>query len=276
MAESFEHLTHRLQKLAQTLLAHGPNKIEVTPRRVRIRFRQTFIVDTTSARHVWEHPYYPQFYLPVDSFKKGSLVRDDRTMMSFGPSDGGGNGTGDGAWFGSVKADGGDYGGVVGFEGERAKKWGLDGLVRVDFGGVDAWYEEDQQIEVHPKDPYKRVDILPSTRHIRVQIDGQTIAESSACRFLFETGLPVRYYMPQTSVRISIIPESLRLSITETWAKGYYTVRVGSKDYRDVIWYYRYPTQESLQVAGYVCFYNEKVDIFIDGVKEQQPRSKFG
>ena len=82
----------------------------------------------------------------------------------------------------------------------------LKDLIRFDFGAMDAWYEEDTEIYVHPKDPHVRVDVLPSTREVRVEIDGTQVAKSDNVMMLFETGLPTRYYLPQTSV-CTICPE---------------------------------------------------------------------
>ena len=146
----------------------------------------------------------------------------------------------------------------------------LKDFVKVDFGAVDQWFEEDMPIYCHPKDPYKRIDILPSTRNVKVAIDGVSLAESSNVLFLLETTLPTRYYVPPTSVNW----EHLTPSDTETLCpyKGkanYYNINVNGRIYRDRVWHYRYPTTESAPIAGHLCFYNEMVDIWIDGEKEQ-------
>lgn len=145
----------------------------------------------------------------------------------------------------------------------------LKDLVRFDFKSMDAWYEEDQQIFVHPMDPYKRIDIRRSSRHIRVEIDGITVAETSNATLLFETMLMTRYYLPATCVDQKLL--SLSDTVTSCPYKGdasYYNVTVKGKEHKDMIWYYKYPTPESVSVAGLLCFYNEKVHLWIDGVKE--------
>lgn len=136
---------------------------------------------------------------------------------------------------------------------------------------MDQWFEEDVPIYGHPKDPYKRIDILHSTRTVKVGIDGVTLAESSSPLFLLETTLRTRHYLPPTSVNW----ECLKPSETQTRCpyKGlanYYHVVVNGKEYRDLVWYYRYPTSESMPIAGYMCFYNEKVDVWLDGKKEER------
>ena len=136
---------------------------------------------------------------------------------------------------------------------------------------MDQWFEEDMPIYGHPKDPYKRVDILQSSRSVKVALDGVTLAECSNSLFLFETTLRTRHYLAPTSVKW----EHLTPSDTVTFCpyKGraeYYDVNVNGKRYRDVVWYYRYPTAESAPIAGHMCFYNELVDVWIDGAKEEK------
>jgi uncharacterized protein (DUF427 family) len=139
----------------------------------------------------------------------------------------------------------------------------------------DSWFEEDTEIFVHPKDPYKRVDIIPSTRHIVVKVKDTVIADSSAAYVLIETGLPTRYYLPKTSCNFELLEPTN--SVTSCPYKGdanYYSIVLDGEEYKDYVWWYRYPTPESSLIAGRVCFYNEKVDIYIDGVKEEKPIRK--
>jgi len=242
-----------LTKLATNLVTSGPVKLQSTPRRVRILFDGQYVVDTTSAKHVWEHKYYPQFYVPLTSVLEGVLKKGDSVEN-------------DSAFLATLKGKEKSSDRVIVFE-----KGPLEGLVRFEFSAMDAWFEEDEQIWVHPKDPYTRVDILPSSREIRVEVDGVTIAETSNALFLFETNLRTRFYMPKTSVNWKYLTESK--TVTSCPYKGdawYYNVTVNGKEHKDAIWWYKHPIAESARIAGYVCFYNEKVDIFIDGVKEEK------
>jgi uncharacterized protein (DUF427 family) len=141
---------------------------------------------------------------------------------------------------------------------------------------MDEWFEEDEPIYVHPRDPYTRVDILASTRRVVVEVDGQVVADSSQPRILFETGLPPRYYVPLTDVRM----ELLRPSATQTHCpyKGtatYWSLVVDGAVREDVVWIYRSPFAESQKIAGLACFYNEKVDISLDGVPQDRPHTHF-
>ncbi|KAI4148257.1 MAG: hypothetical protein L6R39_002843 [Caloplaca ligustica] len=221
--------------LAEKLLTKGPQKIEKTPRRVRVLFDKTWVLDTNAARHVWEHEYYPQYYIPSSALTGG---RVEKTKAVDGDQ---------AAFLGKLVTGNASTDRVLVFE-----KGALAGLTRLEFGAMDSWFEEDTPIYVHPKDPYKRIDILPSTRRIVVKVNGVVVAESTMNMFLFETGLRPRYYMPKTAGRAE-----------------YYNLNVNGHEIADAIWWYRYPTQESALVAGMACFYNEKVEVFIDGEKEE-------
>jgi uncharacterized protein (DUF427 family) len=147
----------------------------------------------------------------------------------------------------------------------------LSNLVKIDFPSLQQWFEENTPIYIHPKDPYKRIDILPSSRSVKVAINGVTLAETSSALFLLETSLRTRYYLPPTCVRWELLSQSR----TETGCpyKGrsnYWDVHVEGKVWRDLVWCYRYPTVESGAIAGYLCFYNEMVDVWVDGVKEER------
>ena len=147
----------------------------------------------------------------------------------------------------------------------------LEGLVKVDFNSIDQWLEEEVEIYCHPKDPYKRIDILPSTRHVKVALDGVTLAETSSPLFLLETTLRTRYYLPPTSVKWEYLYSNpLETLCPYKGRANYYNVKVNGREYPNLVWYYRYPTIESAPIAGHLCFFNEKVDTWVDGVKESK------
>jgi uncharacterized protein (DUF427 family) len=152
----------------------------------------------------------------------------------------------------------------------------LRDLVRLDWGAMDEWLEEDEPVYTHPRDPFTRVDILASSRVVRVEIDGVIVAESASPRILFETGLPPRYYLPLSDLRVDL----LRPSATETHCpyKGmanYWSVDVNGQLHQDAVWIYRAPFPESQKVAGLAAFYNERVDLYVDGELQDRPRSPF-
>lgn len=244
---------------------HGRVKVERSAKRVRAVFGGRVIADSPRPLLVWEVPYYPTYYLPREDVED-VLVPTGATRHS--PSRGEGR-------LSTVKV--GDHEAV-----EAATEYPdspieeLRDHVRLDFAAMHAWFEEDEEIFVHPRNPYTRIDVLGSSRHIRVEIDGVAVAESRQPRLLFETGLPTRYYLPKTDVRLDLLEPSD--TITRCPYKGeaeYWSVRVGDELHPDVAWFYRMPLPESQKVAGLVAFYDEKVDVFLDGVKQERPKTKF-
>ena len=137
------------------------------------------------------------------------------------------------------------------------------------------WFEEDEVVYTHARDPYTRVDILASSRHVRVEVDGMVVADSRAPRLLFETGLPTRYYLPMTDVRLDV----LHPSTSETYCpyKGvasYLSLEADGSARTDVAWIYRTPLPESQKIAGLVSFYPERADIYVDDVLQDGARRR--
>jgi len=147
----------------------------------------------------------------------------------------------------------------------------LAGLVVLDFAAFDAWYEEDEQNVAHPRDPFHRIDVLPSSRRVRVELDGQVLAESARPMLLFETLLPTRYYLP----RADVVAE-LTASPTRTWCayKGqasYFSVAVAGREVPDLAWTYPDPRHDADPVRDLVAFFDEKIDVILDGKPQPRP-----
>jgi uncharacterized protein (DUF427 family) len=141
---------------------------------------------------------------------------------------------------------------------------------------MNAGFETDAQVFTHPRDPSMRVEILPSSRHVRIEIDGVTIAESTTPTLLLETGLPVRLYLPKAHVRMDLLTPTDRVTHCPYKGKAqYWSVRAGDTVHENLAWSYLTPIPESQRIAGLVSFYNEKVDIYVDGVLQERPRTKF-
>jgi uncharacterized protein (DUF427 family) len=132
-------------------------------------------------------------------------------------------------------------------------------------------------VYVHARDPYKRVDVLHSSRHVRVVVAGEVVADTRRPRLLFETGLPTRYYLPRPDVRMDLLVSSA----TETRCpyKGiasYYSLRVGGTLVEDIAWSYRFPIPECAKIENLVCFFNERVEAtYVDGEREAKPRTRW-
>jgi uncharacterized protein (DUF427 family) len=151
------------------------------------------------------------------------------------------------------------------------------GSIRFDWDALDQWFEEDEEVFVHPRNPYTRVDALRSTRPVRVALDGAVLAESSSPVMVFETGLPTRYYLNRTEVNFSHLQptETVTACPYKGRTSGYWTVRVGDAIYPDLAWAYDFPTRQLLPIAGMIAFYNEKVDLIVDGELLARPNTHF-
>ena len=246
--------------------ARGRVRIEDGHKRVRVYLRGELIADTTRPKLVWEKPYYPVYYFPQEDVRMELLQATDHEKRS--PS----RGT---AGYFNVK--GGDkLAENAAYSYTESPLEDIVGMIAFHWGAMDAWFEENEEVFVHARDPYTRVDALPSSRHIEVKIGGVTVADSSRATLLFETGLPARYYLPLIDVRMDLLHPSDTL--TECPYKGeanYFSVEVDGEVHEDIVWYYRYPVEESSRIAGLVSFYNEKVDIYVDGELEERPKTMF-
>jgi uncharacterized protein (DUF427 family) len=153
----------------------------------------------------------------------------------------------------------------------------LRGLVRFRWEAMDEWLEEDEPVYTHPRDPYKRVDILASSRHVQVHVDGMLVADSHQPRILFETSLPPRYYLPPGDVRLDLLRPSPKpmTHCPYKGAAGYWDVVIGDAVHEGLAWQYRSPLPESQKIAGLIAFFDERVDVTVDGVRQDRPRSPF-
>jgi uncharacterized protein (DUF427 family) len=244
----------------------GRVRTERGAKRVRAYLGGELVADTTAPVLVWESPHYPTYYFPVTDVRTDLLEADGGSAHS--PS------RGDATTF-TVRAGGKEApGAALRYLDSPIEE--LRDLVRLDWGAMDAWFEEDEEVFTHARDPYTRVDILPSSRHVRVEVDGEMIAESTSPRLLFETGLPVRYYLPKTHVRMDLlIPTETESHCPYKGQAEWWSVRAGDAVHEDLAWSYRTPLPESQKVAGLVAFYNEKVDIYVDGVLQERSHTKF-
>lgn len=140
---------------------------------------------------------------------------------------------------------------------------------------LDHWYEEDDEVFVHARDPHHRVDVLNSSRHVRVIIGEAVVADSNRPRLLFETGLPTRYYLPRMDVRMDLLTQSE--TVTQCPYKGrtvHYDLGLGDHARRDIAWSYPFPIPECPKIENLICFYDERVDaIEVDGEIQPKPRT---
>jgi uncharacterized protein (DUF427 family) len=236
------------------------------PRRIRAELAGRTVLDTLGAYYLWEKPFYPQFQIPAVDIDADLLTTTEQTEeLAYGTV------ARVDLAVGQIARPG---------AGERCVSSPTEALVdtvHLDWKALDVWYEEDEQVFVHPRDPYTRVDALRSRRRIRVERQGILLAESDAPVIVFETGLPPRYYLDRTAVDFSHLRPSD--TVSECPYKGttseYWSVEIEGKVIPDLAWSYAFPTRQLLPITGLVAFYDERVDVSIDGVAQPRPKTHF-
>jgi len=145
--------------------------------------------------------------------------------------------------------------------------------VAFEWGKMDSWYEEEEEVFVHLREPYHRVDVIDSSRHIRVIVAGEVIAETRNPKLLFETELPTRYYFPKEDVRMDLlVPSNLKTRCPYKGIASYWSVKIGDQIIKNIVWGYPDPVVECPKIKGLVCFYNERVDaIYVDDEEMPKP-----
>jgi uncharacterized protein (DUF427 family) len=231
---------------------------EDSPRRVRVMFNGETVADSQQVKLMHEAGLLPVYYFPQEDVRMDLLEESDHT--TYCPFKGE-------AIYCSVR---------VGDSVAENAVWGypepIDSCPPIAshlafyWHKMDHWYEEDEEVFVHPRDPYHRVDILESSRHVRVSVNGEVVAETDRPRILFETGLPPRYYITPEDVREDVLIKSEKN--TQCPYKGvasYYSVEAGGRHVEDLVWYYPEPISEAAKIKGHLSFFNEKVDLEVDG-----------
>ncbi len=238
---------------------------ERSPRRVRVKFGGEIIADSTAAHLLFETRHLPVYYFPRADVRTDLLRATDH--HSFCPYKGTAS-----YWTvaaGAKEAENAVWGYPEPFDEVAA----IGDYLAFYWNRMESWWEEDDEVFVHPRDPYKRVDVLNSARAVRVTIGGVTVAETTRARFLFETRLPTRYYIPPEDVRMDLLVASEK--VTACPYKGtarYYSVKIGEQLFPDIVWSYPDPIAECPKIKGYLAFFNEQVDeILVDGVAVPRP-----
>lgn len=240
--------------------------VEPVPRRVRAVLGGQVVLDTTRALYLWEWPFYPQFQIPAEDVDAASLIDEQHShRLSRG----------------TVARVGLRAGGVerlsIGRRYLESTVEGLVGTIRFDWEALDAWFEEDEEVFVHPRNPYVRVDALRSRRTVRVERDGVVLGESAAPVMVFETGLPTRYYLDRSAVDFSVLRPSDTVTSCPYKGRttGYWSVQAGEALHADLAWSYDFPTRQLLPIAGLIAFYDEQVDVFLEGELQPRPTTHF-
>jgi uncharacterized protein (DUF427 family) len=236
-------------------------EVEPTERWVRVQFNGEYVADSKRVLLLREKGRVPTYYFPEEDVRFEFLEAGRQGSH------------GQNYWNVRVADRAADAGAWTYPDPEPARSV-LRGYVAFKWNKMDHWYEEEEEVYVHPRDPYKRVDAMPSSRHVRVEVGGVIVADTTRPYLLFETGLPLRYYIPQEDVRMDLLePTSARTRCPYKGESHYWTVNLGEEQHRNIVWGYPDPIPEIPKIKGLLCFYNEKVDIFVDGDLQVRPES---
>jgi uncharacterized protein (DUF427 family) len=248
-----------------TTTASTDIRVEHSRKRVRILLAGELVADTTAPLLVWEVPYYPTYYVPAGDVIAKLVPAGDADDPHLGK-----------AQLFTVQVPGGTSADRAARKYPASPARQIHDAIRFEWADMGEWLEEDEPVYTHARDPHTRVDILASSRHIRVEIDGVTVADSHSPRILFETGLPPRYYLPLSDIRTDLLrPSETKTHCPYKGTASYWSVDAGNGRHDDVVWIYRTPLPESQKIAGLAAFYDEKVDVFIDGVQQRRPQTKW-
>jgi uncharacterized protein (DUF427 family) len=237
---------------------------EPSPRWIRVRLGDELVADTRNALlYVQYGPgpvprtYLPTYFVPSDDIRPGVLTdrAEDDAGLTTWTVEAGGRRVERGAW--------------MHIEPPSPIEQ-LSGLITFSWRDL-TWFEEDEKLQAHARDPHKRVDVAPSSRHVRVELDGQLLAESRRPLVLFETTLPPRYYLPREDVVADLEPSATESVCPYKGVARYWSVRIGDRLVEDVVWSYPEPIPENPRIAGLLCFFNEKVDLVVDGERLERP-----
>jgi uncharacterized protein (DUF427 family) len=240
-------------------------RVEQWPRRVRAVVGDVVVADSTRVLLLLERGHLPVYYFPADDVRTDVMEPTDKhTRCPY---------KGEASYWSIKTGDREVANAVWSYLDPLPGRTDIKGYMAFYWDRADSWWEEDDEVFVHPRDPYHRVDVLNSSRHVRVEVDGQTVAETRRPRLLFETNLPTRYYVPKLDVRLDLLEATD--TVTHCPYKGkasYWKLRAPGGTTRDVAWSYPYPIPECPKIENLIAFFNERADIYVDG--ELQPRPK--
>jgi uncharacterized protein (DUF427 family) len=226
---------------------------EPSPKRVRVAVGDAVIADTVRARLLRESGHMPVYYFSREDVRMDLLSRTDHsTHCPF---------KGEASYW-SIRVAGQTRENVVwSYERPYDEMAPIADYLAFDWDAMDHRWEEDEEVFGHPRDPYHRVDVRPSSRRVEVVLNGKTVADSRRALFLFETGLLTRYYLPRDDVRTELLLPSDTTSICPYKGTArYWTAEIGGKRFRDIAWEYPEPLPEQPRIKDRLCFFNETVD----------------
>jgi uncharacterized protein (DUF427 family) len=268
-------------RLSQVLFGAFPQlRFEPTAKRVRAAIAGHPVVDTQNAYLIWEpRRITPVFAVPVNELRAelvapslpspaveeyAATIRQD-IQPGFDPRTSFHKHTAPGEELDVVTP-----GATAPRAAFRPDDPDLAGYVVLEFDSFE-WLEDDEEIIGHPRDPFHRVDIRASSVPVEVAVDGVTLAASESAQLLYETMLPVRYYLPPAEVRLELLEESPKRTVCPYKGRASYYTYPGSARGRNLAWTYYNSFRDAAQIHGLVCFFNERVDLTVGGVLQPRP-----
>jgi uncharacterized protein (DUF427 family) len=240
-------------------------RVEPSPRWIRVKFGGEYVADSRRALLLIQYPPagLPTYFVPQADVRMDLLEPAAQGRQTGGKA------------YWTVRAGG---------RAAESAAWthhdappelaDLTGHVTFAWDKMDGWFEEDEEVFVHARDPHKRVDVLASSRHVRVVIAGQTVAETQRPCLLFETGLPTRYYIPREDVRMDLLePTDLTTRCPYKGIASYWSVKLGDHIAKNGVWSYSDPIPECAKIKSRLCFFNERVDLYVDGELQARPQT---
>ncbi len=231
---------------------------EDSRRRVRVVFADTIVADSKRVMLLLEFGRLPVFYFPMEDVRMDLMESTSHHTTS------------------PLKGEASYWTIRVGDRVAEHAAWSypdpspegphLEGYVAFYWDQMDAWYEEEERVYAHARDPYKRVDVLPSSRHVRIVLGGVTIADTRRPQLVLETGLPTRYYIPEQDVRMELLePTEITTHCPYKGKATYWSAKIGERVFKDIVWSYRDPLLACSPLARSLCLFNERVDaIYVD------------
>jgi uncharacterized protein (DUF427 family) len=254
------------------VLGRGRDQLRHEPleRRVRATLGADTVVDSTRALLVWEpRRIVPSYAVPAEDVRaelRPAPATDEAPPGALHPRIPFRVHTADGE---PVSIDGREGAGF------RIADEDLAGYVVLDFRAFEEWYEEDERVAGHPRDPFHRVDVRWSSRPVRIEVGGDVVAESMRARMVFETSLPVRFYLPRDDIRLELHPSTRRTYCPYKGQASYWSVDAGGRRREALGWSYEEPLPDMLAIAGLVAFWDERVDVILDGERRERPGGPF-
>jgi uncharacterized protein (DUF427 family) len=238
-------------------------RVERSAKRIRGYLDGHLVVDSDRPLLVYENGYWPQLYLPRAAVAAQLEDAGDPTTLRTGD---------EAARFDVVVPTArAAAAALVPVEPADAR---LADHVRFDWDALDTWFEEDQVMFGHLRDPFHRVDALPSGRHVQIHVDGTLVADSRTPVVVHETGLIPRYYLAMADVDQRLLAASETVTVCPyKGSTRYWHLQLGEQVLEDVAWAYPAPLPESAPIAGRVCFDDARVEVTIDGVVQPRPSS---